>query len=389
MAANRDQLLREGERLLAEWGAADAAPAALTAWIGRAPAADLAIAHRLGGLASDDSLRALEQLGQSADKLVRKEVKRSRYRLEQRGVAVPEPPAAPAPAPVLVPDLEGYVSPIDGRGDQLVWLVKPRPGGLAHLFAMINDPDGLREVDLNVITRKALKALRAELAEKHEMHFVEIDWRYADFLIHRAFGWARARNTPMNGDYPALRTQLLKEPAPDDLPPRVLARLDAAVVRADPGLLAASAELLHEKEFRTWFLGPDDARPYLEEMAQIKESPLVLNKLQQHDRFDAVIDHAVGDRFGGALRESYVRRLYAMAYIFAATKRDVRARQAVAVALALADPATNARTIPFCEQLVGGSLAAWVEAAAAEEAERAKGSLVVTPQQFAAERQQR
>ena len=27
-----------------------------------------------------------------------------------------------------------------------MWLLKPRPGGIAHLFAVLNDPDGLREV---------------------------------------------------------------------------------------------------------------------------------------------------------------------------------------------------------------------------------------------------
>ena len=88
---------------------------------------------------------------------------------------------------------------MDGRGDQLVWLVKSQPAGVAHLFAVLNDPEGLREVALNTITRKALKAVRAELEERHELRLVDVDWHYADFLIHRAFEWASATSRSPSG----------------------------------------------------------------------------------------------------------------------------------------------------------------------------------------------
>ncbi len=37
---------------------------------------------------------------------------------------------------------------LGGHGDQMVWIVKPRPGGILHLYATINDGEGLREIDL-------------------------------------------------------------------------------------------------------------------------------------------------------------------------------------------------------------------------------------------------
>jgi len=298
---------------------------------------------------------------------------------------VPAPPPEPA-SMAIAPSIEGYLSPVDGNGDQLVWLLKPRPDGLAHLFAMINDPEGLREVDLNVVTRKAVKQVRTQLAEQHDLHLVAADWRYCDFLIHRAFLWARARQTPMTGDYPALRAQILNEPVAENLPPLALSRCDVAAVKTDVTLLGRSAELLEEKEFRTWFLGPDEVKPYLEEFASIQESPLVLNEFQQTERMRATVQRAIAERFGGEQRESYVRRMYEMAYFFAATARPERANQALAVALALAEGERGGPNIPFCERLVQTSLAAWSEVAAEQEAERAKSSLVVTPQQFAAER---
>ncbi len=378
---SRDDLLQVGESLLTEWGvASDAGGADLAAVTGREAAADLAIARRLGSLAEQDSVVTLRRLErETAHKQVRKEAKRALYRLLQRGVRVPEPPSS-APVRFVSAPIEGYVSPIDGRGDQLVWLVKPQPVGVEYLFAVINDPEGLREVALSPISRKALKAIWSELASKHDVRLVEIDWRYADFLIHRAFGWARERGTRMSGDYPALRAQLTREAAVADLPPAVMSQIDAAAIGSDQSLLASTAGLLEEKEFRTWFLHGEQLESYLRELESIKDSPLVLNRLQQEERFEAVISRAVGEVFTSPMRESWVRRLYEMAYFFSATARRERALETASVAQALT-AARSAREIPFCEQLVRASLAFFFQVALQEEAEREKSSLVVTPRQ--------
>jgi hypothetical protein len=384
---SHDDRYRAGEQLLREWGVAAGATAEeLGAFLGRAPATDLAIANRLGASPNTESVVLLQRLErESSDKEVRKEAKRALYRLRQRGMAVPEPPAQPA-VPLLAPSIEGYLSAVDGRGDQLVWLVKPRADGVAHLFAVINDPAGLREVELNLTSRKALKHATDELAAKHEIRLVKADWRYCDFLMHRAFEWARARATPMTGDYPALRAQITREPPPRDLPPLAYARIDPGLVRADESLRARSVELLEEKELRTWFFGPEVVKPYLDEIAGARESPLLLNQMQQTDRVRAVVERAVSEIFAGEGRESYVRRLREMAYYFSATGRDANARQALAVALALEESSAGGRHIPFCEQLVAASIGAWQQVAAEREADRARSSLIVTPHQFAAER---
>lgn len=377
------------EKLLSDWGVGEHATVAeLMQHAGRSTAGDAALAQRLGAIADDESVAALQRLEhESSDKDVRKAVKRALYRLQQRGVAIPATPAAPA-APVLATPIEGWMSPLDGRGDQLVWLVKPRTEGVAHLFAVINDPDGLREIELNAVTRKAIKQARQQLAEKHDLHLVAADWRYCDFLIHRAFQWARARGTHMHGDYPAMRTQIAREPAPESMEPLVFTRIDREAVRADAAALAQSAELLQEKELRTWFLSAEEAQPYLENVSGAQESPLVLSPVQQEDRVRGVLEKALSDRFGGAGAETYYRRLCDMAYIFAVTNREQRARQALAAALALAD-GTRPADVPFCENMVRASLAMWHQVVAEQQSERSKSSLIMTPQQFAAERSKR
>src|SRR3990170_5808497 len=134
---DRDRQLQLGEQQLAQWGIpAHAGTEVLRGVVGRNAAADLAIAARLGAqpeAASVEALTAME--ASSQDKLVRKEIRRSLYRLERRGLPLPQSTTAKPTLVASGPVLEGYLSAVDGSGDQLVWLVKPRPAGVAHVFA--------------------------------------------------------------------------------------------------------------------------------------------------------------------------------------------------------------------------------------------------------------
>src|SRR4029078_12022798 len=99
----------------------------------------------------------------------------------------------PPPAPKatssrrLVPAVEGCVSALDGRGDQLVWLVKPRPGVVDQLIAVISDPQGFGDVAVAETTRRSLRAAADEMRTKHDIRMVEAEWRYCDFIIARAY----------------------------------------------------------------------------------------------------------------------------------------------------------------------------------------------------------
>jgi len=371
--ATPDAQVLVGEQQLAAWGVgADASPDALAAVIGRHAASDLAIAQRLGRRFDEASARLLQRLERdAADKAGRRAARRALYRLEQQGIRLP--PVTPAPAaPALGVAIEGLISSLDGRGDQLVWLLRPQPGGVAHLFGVVNDPDGLREVALHTVSRKALKSLRVELEQRHELRLVPVDWRHADFLLRRAFEWAQARGTRMDGDYPGLRAQFARMAAPPASP--------LVTPPTDTAALTTAAELLGEPELRTWFRPVEELAPYLEELAAVKDSPLVLNETQQQQRFEEIIERCSDGLFGAARRVVWERRLAEMAHYFTAARRPVRAAQAQAVAAALAADAAP-REVAFCAQLVRASLAYFFQVAAEQERERERTSLIVTPQQ--------
>jgi hypothetical protein len=119
----------------------------------------------------------------------------------------------------------------------------------------------------------------------------------------------------------------------------------------------------------------------------VRESPLILDERQQSERFGAIIDRAVEELFDGERQQSWVRRIYEMAYFFWATRRPESAKLAIATARALSDSQRGGHGVALCEQLVRASLALFFKASVEEEEERAKSSLLVTPQQARARRE--
>lgn len=385
--ADRERRLQRGDELLGEWGVgADAV--AFGNVVGRDADADLAIAARLGAIAGPASVEMLRNLeSKAADKVVRKEAKRSLYRLEQQGVEVERPALEPRKLTLPAAEVDGYMSPIDGRGDQLIWLTKGRAGGLLHLFAVVNDPEGLKDLNLAEISRKGLRSLRETLIEKHEIRLIEVDWRYCDFLIDRAFQWSSARGHT-GGDYPGVRTQLTTDPV-TPMEPLILRHLDRDTVRADDKLVEQSASLLDEAEFRTWFFDREALAPYLEQLSEVRDSPIVLNDAQKGERLNAITERAVREIFGGDLRDSWCRRLEEMAYYFHATRRVEQAKMALAAGLALAASDSGGKDVPLFDQLCRTSLLVYWQIEEKRQQEQARSSLIVSPQQAAMEAEAR
>ncbi len=394
--AKRDPRLTQGAKVLEEWGislavlqANKTAVASLNERIGENADADLALAALLGDLQTAESAQFLVSWEENAsDKRLRKEISRSLYRLSQKGIQADRPEKA-APRSVLTPvEPEGYISPLDGRGDRLVWLVKSRIGsGLHFLSSLINEPEGMRYIDGTEVTRKMLRHARQDLSDTHQITMVEAPWQYCDFLMHEGYERAQAQGKKEVESYPAARSHLLGEPTESQEVP-LPANLDRETIAADENLLVTSLELFEEKELQRWLFDAQQAQPYVEKITSAQESPLVLNPQQQHDRVEDVIKEAVVETFSGEKGQTYARRLEETALYLCATDRLEAAKRALAVALALQKEGSNGSQIPFCEGLVQRSISMHYAEEKQQEQEEAKGSLIMKPSEFAARVQQ-
>jgi hypothetical protein len=386
MADPRETRLRQGLEALQRLGvsAEDPTIETLSAALNADSTTALAVAERCGRVASIESARLLTRIDAEArlDKLLRREARRSLYRLKQRGVSAPAADAgtaAPARSPFAEAEAEGFLSFNDPLGDRLLWILKARGGGgLYHLSTVVNEPAGLKEAVLAEVNRKSVRGLREELEARHGLRLVEIDWRYCDWIAAEGYERARQRGSVSESaaHYPQLRLQLFsKAAAPAELPPRP---------ETEPTSVDSSAALFEEAELRQWFLPEGLLAPYLARYREIRESPIVLDRPAQLSRVEEIVQAAVEQLFSAAQASSWRRRLDEAAYFFAKTARPGPAGFAAAVAAAIAG-GRGGSGIPFCEELVRRSFGLFFAREAEREREEKASSVLVTPDDLRAE----
>ena len=391
----RDAHVAEGKKLLDQWGISLAqlqdrsiSVEMLNDRIGQNPTADVALAVLLGDHPTPEAAQMLVAWEtKTTDKQLRREIHRSLYKLSQKGIAT-ERPAQEPPRPILAPiEPEGYLSPIDGRGDRLLWLVKPKVGGgLHYLSAVVNEPEGLRYFDAAEINRKALRQMRQDFHSRMHLSMVEASWRYCDFVMYEGYERAKAKGEKEIDSYPALRSHLLSTPAaPAEVP--LPTSLDKEAIALDETLLQTSVQLLEEAELQSWFFDHERAHRYTDQISQLQDSPLILNRMQQQDRVQTVIDTAMTEVFSGEQGMVYARRLEETAFYLAVTDRLEAAKRALAVSLVLKRNTQSGKGIPFCEELVRQSISMHYHEEKQHEKEEAQGSLIMKPAEFAARMQ--
>ena len=383
----RQKTLRSGLKTLRNEGVETESPDAATVEpllqrFGADPAVSLAAAHVLGRVRDAAAVNALKELEQRAgSKEIRREVRRSLFKLAQGGLVSAEPEEAPAGEGganfSLAPEIEGYLSSVTGGGSRMVVLTRPQPGGgLLVIQAAVNDRRGLERLGGNVIRRKELRQMMNDMKARLEVSVTPVPWEYADWLVHDAY--QKVKDSPGEGvaDYLRLRTYLTGA-RPAQRPHPVFDLVDAEAI-GSTALSEASEKLLEEQEFRTWFVEKDLLEPYLQRLEDAEQSRIVLNPLQKEERFRSIIRDAVEGIFLGAeTRAVFEGRLEDAALHLHVAGQEQQAMAVLGVALAIRRGDLGSLGVPLLEGLVTRTLdmlKADEEQEAAEEP-----SLIVKP----------
>jgi hypothetical protein len=339
---------------------------------GKPTVTDIAIARALGMIADPSASAMLLEMEAGAAGALRREVRRALYKLKQHGIDVP---ALTSPAAPAVPDSDtektAMLSPIDGEGARILWIVKPRmQGGLLRMWALISETEGLVGAQNTHLSRRELKSERDELERRAQVKLVDGDWRVADFIACEAW-----RNTPESrrgqvGNFLALRSELIPSPPPTELMHPVYTEL-AAEVAAEP-----SVELLKEPELFEWRLPDALLKPYVDEINQAGESVIVLSPVHKQERVNAVIDRATAELLSGDHGNRIRRRLEDIAYYLARVGRGEQAGWAAAAAARLRD-GIDVPKVVFFQAFIRTQLGT-VAAAEQQKAEE-EPRLIMTP----------
>jgi hypothetical protein len=354
----REDRLVHGDELLEKRGLDLEAPEEvllprLIAEIGADPDADLAIADLLGAINSQESadrLAAWERQN-PPDKHLKRVIRQSLFRLGQHGVKVPERevPVAERPRTVPLEEPVGHFSSIDGAGNRLAWLSRPRTeGGLFVLRALISDELGMRQVDALNLNRTQFREEVAGAA-RYGATMVEAPHRYVDWLMYEAHG----QGVPREGGagYPLLRAEIYDAP-PEPVPSPAAETMKDFPQERESELRDASADLFGEREFAGWVIPEDLVKVHQARFTDAQDSTLVLNKEQMTERLTGVIDAAFAEVFGSAMRGRYEARMREMALWFALAGRAPQANLCWAVARALGDQGSRLEGVSFLRALV-------------------------------------
>ncbi len=349
---------------------------------GTDPAASLAVVYVLGRIRAVAAVEALKSLeGRPGSKEIRREIRRSLFKLAQGGLvsAGPEAPeAGEARANFsLAPEIDGYLSSVTGAGSRMVILTRPQPGGgLMVMQAAVNDRRGLERLGGNVIRRKELRRMMDDMKAQLDVSMTPVPWEYADWLLHEAY--RKVTDSPAEGvaDYPRLRTHLAAaKPAQRSHPIFDLVDADSIDFTA---LSETSEKLLEEQEFRTWFVEEDLLEPYLKRLDDTEQSRIVLNPMQKKERFQSIVREAVQGIFlGSEAGPVFERRFEDATLHLHVSGQEEKAKAILGVALAIRRGDLGSLGIPLLEALVIRSLTL---PRAQEREEAAEGpSLIVKP----------
>jgi hypothetical protein len=300
---------------------------------------------------------------QTSDKDYRKAIRRSLFKLTQRGLALPrEEPRAPRPPSSLLsrsPDIEAYMSPVDGAGGRLVWIVKPQAGhGLQAIQAMVNDREGLQRIGGAQIRRKELRNMTRQIKEQHGVTMVAVPWEYADLTLYDGYEKAKSLGRTGFDNFHDLRSIVnTGKPKVQDHP--VYGRLKAEDAR-EGAWRELSRRLLDEPEFRFWVLDADWIEPFIAQLQEAQTSRLVLNPVQKEERIAGIVRDALKTLCAGEGGKIMERRMEDMALYFVETGRGDLAKLALAVALQVKEGDPGPLDISFLTGLVQKSFAVYL-----------------------------
>jgi hypothetical protein len=349
--------------------------------IGKGRETDLAVIFSLGKIFDMTSVEALSEIDrQITGKELKKEIKRSRFKLAQKGLVAPPEEAAEKNTASLferASDVEAYMSAVDGGGGRLVWIAKPQPNhGLQVIQAMLQDRDGLVRIGGMHVRRKELRKMAQDIKEQHDVSMISIPWEFADQMIYQGYERAKARGQSGLENFHELRS-MLATAKPKEQPHPIYQRLDATPVR-DGAWREQSRRLLDEPELRYWILTDEWFQGFLPQLQEAQTSRLVLNQLQKEERFSAIARDAVKALCSGENGQAFKRRMEDMALYWVETNRPDLATLSLAVAVQVGAGDPGPLDVSFLTGLVQKSFAFFMSQEKAK-VEEERSSLIIKP----------
>jgi hypothetical protein len=320
-------------------------------------------------------------MAEAEEKQVIKSIKRTLYKLRQRGVTWEEKPSDERP--VLTPpkpaEPEGHLSPIDAAGSRLLVIARPIPlKGLLVVFSMVSDLEGIQQFNASQFSKKGFKDFLKNSLSTADFPIVETPGAYCLHLLKEAASLTQELSKPLPQGYHDVASGF-RDISWDDPTPLIYQFIKEDEVRDRPHLLKESANLHEIMPIASWHLKSEEVEKYASGITEAQQSRIVLRPDQQEARINAIYRDALEELFTEERRFLWKRRLEETAYVLLKTGNEEEAKSALSAAVDLNNPISPIDPNPFIWDLLVKSIQFLLETDREKEEEEKKTSLIVTP----------
>ncbi|MEA3359155.1 MAG: hypothetical protein U9R17_07100 [Thermodesulfobacteriota bacterium] len=314
------------------------------------------------------------------DKSLIKLIKRSLYKLRQKGVKWEE--KSQKDEPILKPlesaEPEGYLGDIDNSGSRIVIVTRNTPRGFLVAFSVVNDLEGLQKLDLSQFSKKGFKEFLESSVSSVDFPIVEAQGAYCISLLKEAAALSKNLSNPLPQGYLDIENEF-KGIVWDYSRPVIYQHISEDEIKEKPHFLKESGELHKIAPFFAWSIDPKELEQYIASIEEAHDSRIVLTPSQKDARLNSIYHGALESIFPDEKRLIWKRRLEETAYILFKTGKDKEARQALSAAMDLRNPFSTIEPNPFIWNLLLKSFYSEFEEDSDEKDEEKKSSLIIAP----------
>ena len=320
-------------------------------------------------------------MAESEEKQVLKAIKRTLYKLRQKGVRwerkpIDEMPVFTPPKPA---EPEGYLSPIDFTGSRILVLARPVPQkGLLVVFSIISDLEGIQQLNASQFSKKEFKEFLASSLSSAEFPVIEAPGAYCLHLLKEAGALTQSLSKALPQGYHEVESEF-NDVTWDEPVPLIYQFIKEDEIKELPHLVKDSVNLHAVMPFSTWHLNEQEVEKYASQITETQQSKIVLRPEQKEARFNAIYREALEELFPEDRRLLWKRRLEEMAYVLIKTGKGDEARAALSAAVDLNNPFSPIEPNPFIWNLLLKSIQILLKTDQEKKEEDKKTSLIITP----------
>jgi hypothetical protein len=346
------------------------------------PSLTIPLIEALTRIPTPSTAQLLQQMiAEVEDKAVVKSIKRTLYKLRQRGVIWEEKPTRDKPIlpPPKHPEAQGYLGAIDSMGNRIILAAKPQPlRGFLTVFSIVNDLEGIQDFTVREFSKKGLAEFVESSLSSEDFPVVSAPGAYCMHLLKEASAVTSEASKPLSPGYHDAVDEFRNMPW-DGPYPIIYQFINEEEVKDQVYLLKESVKLHEIMPFSTWFIPKGEVQEYASSIKDAEESRIVLTADQKDGRINDIYMRALHDIFPEHKRLVWKKRLEEMAYILLQVGRDKEARLALCAGLDLQKPFSSSEPNPFIWNLLLKSIYVLIGSEQEETEEKEKSSLIITP----------